>query len=94
MPKATWNNVIIAQSDGYETVEGNIYFPPNSLELRYFTPSDTRTDCHWKGEAHYYNISTNGETLINGAWFYPSPKEAAATIKRYVAFSKDVVISI
>ena len=93
MAIACWNKAVIAHSDDYETVEGNIYFPPNSIEPGYLNDNETRSHCPWKGEAHYYNITINGETLCDGAWSYPAPKDAAANIKNYVAFGNGVVVS-
>ena len=86
MPKATWNNEVIAQSDTYETVEGNVYFPKDAIKAQYFKPSDTHTTCPWKGLASYYDVIVNGQTNKDAAWFYPAPKEAAANIKDHVAF--------
>jgi uncharacterized protein (DUF427 family) len=86
MPKATWNNEVIAASDVYETVEGNVYFPKDAIKSEYFKPSDTHTTCPWKGLASYYDVTVNGQTNKDAAWFYPTPKEAAANIKDHVAF--------
>ena len=86
MPKATWNNKVIAESDTFETVEGNVYFPKSAIKSEYFKPSDTHTTCPWKGLASYYDVSVDGETNKDAAWFYPAPKEAAANIKDHVAF--------
>ena len=86
MPKATWNNEVIAESDTYETVEGNVYFPKGAIKSQYFKPSETHTICPWKGLASYYDVTVNGQTNKDAAWFYPSPKTAAANIKDHVAF--------
>jgi uncharacterized protein (DUF427 family) len=86
MPKAIWNNKVIAESDTYETVEGNVYFPQRAIKAEYFKPSDTHTTCPWKGLASYYDVSVDGETNKDAAWYYPAPKEAAANIKDHVAF--------
>jgi uncharacterized protein (DUF427 family) len=86
MPKAIWNDKVIAESDTYETVEGNVYFPKDSIKSQYFGPSDTHTTCPWKGLASYYDVVVDGETNKDAAWYYPSPKEAAANIKDHVAF--------
>ncbi|WP_448527477.1 DUF427 domain-containing protein [Parathermosynechococcus lividus] len=93
MATATWNNVILAQSDRYEVVEGNIYFPPDALHQEYFQPSDTHTVCGWKGTASYYHVVVNGETNRDAAWYYPDPKPAAANIKGYVAFWRGVQVT-
>jgi uncharacterized protein (DUF427 family) len=92
MPKAIWNNTVIAESEKYETVENNIYFPPESIIKEYFKKSETHTTCVWKGLASYYTVEVNGETNKDAAWFYPEPKEAAKNIKNYVAFWRGVKI--
>lgn len=86
MPKATWNGQVIAESDQYETVEGNIYFPPEALKRQYFVPSHHTTQCTWKGQAHYYNVVVNGKENKDAAWYYPDPSQAAQNIKDHVAF--------
>ena len=90
--KALWNNVVLAESENIEVVEGNYYFPPDSIKREYFEDSDTITTCPLKGEASYYNILANGEKNPDAAWFYPHPKEAARNIKGYVAFWKGVIV--
>lgn len=92
MPKAIWNNTVIAETDQYETVEGNIYFPPDAINAEYFKESDTHSTCPWKGVASYYHIEVNGETNQDAAWYYPETKEAADNIKGYVAFWKGVEV--
>lgn len=84
--KAVWNGVVIAESDKTVMVEGNHYFPPDSVKTEYFTDSSHQTRCPWKGVASYYNIEVDGETYQNGAWYYPEPKSAASEIKDHVAF--------
>lgn len=84
--KAMWNDTVIAESDDTIAVEGNHYFPPESINTEYFQGSDTHTRCFWKGIASYYNISVDGSVNKDGAWFYPEPKEDAKNIKNYVAF--------
>ncbi|EAZ92474.1 DUF427 domain-containing protein [Crocosphaera chwakensis] len=92
MTKATWNNVILAESDQCEIVEGNYYFPHDSIKKEYFKESDTHTNCFWKGEASYYTIEVNGEENKDAAWYYPTPKEKAQNIKNYVAFWKGIKV--
>jgi uncharacterized protein (DUF427 family) len=91
--KASWNNAIIADSDQTVVVEGNHYFPSDSVNQEYLQPSDTQTNCHWKGDASYYNLVVNGETNQDAAWYYPEPKEAAAEIKDRIAFWRGVTVS-
>lgn len=90
MPKAVFNDTVIAESTDTEVVEGNHYFPPESIERKYFQPSDSTTVCPWKGTASYYHVVVDGEKSVDAAWYYPEPKEAAAHIKDRVAFWKDV----
>lgn len=90
--KAIWNDTILAESDQTIVVEGNHYFPPNSVNKQYFKESKTHSTCPWKGQASYYNITVSGETNSDAAWFYPEPKEAAQQIKNYVAFWKGVQV--
>lgn len=91
--KASWNNTTLAESTTTQTVEGNHYFPPTTINRDYFQPSTHTTVCGWKGTAHYYHITVDGKTNENAAWYYPEPKEAAAAIKDHVAFWKGVSVS-
>ena len=93
MAKASWNNVILAESDEFEVVEGNIYFPPETINKEYLKPSDTQTVCPWKGTASYYNIDVNGELNNDAAWYYPETKDKAKNIEGYVAFWRGVDVS-
>lgn len=86
MPKATWNGVVLADSDACEVVEGNQYFPPASLNMDYFQPITKTTVCSWKGTANYYDIVVDGQVNAGAAWYYADPKSAASNIKGYVAF--------
>jgi uncharacterized protein (DUF427 family) len=86
MPKAIWNGETLAESDQCVVVEGNQYFPPDSIQREYFKESNTHSTCPWKGFASYYTISVDGKENTDAAWYYPEPKEAAAGIKDYVAF--------
>lgn len=90
--KATWNNETIARSDETVVVEGNHYFPLDSVNQEYVQPSATHTVCPWKGEASYYDVVVNGETNKDAAWYYPEPKDAAAEIKDRVAFWRGVKV--
>ena len=90
--KAKWNGVVLAESDNTVVVEGNHYFPPESINKDYFQSSNTHTICGWKGEASYYDVAVEGEVNKDAAWYYPDPKDAAAEIKDYVAFWRGVVV--
>lgn len=90
--KAIFNETVIAESDETEVVEGNHYFPKESIKEEFFKPSDTHTLCPWKGKASYYNIKVDGEVAEDAAWYYPDPSPAARNIKDHVAFWKDVEV--
>jgi uncharacterized protein (DUF427 family) len=92
MVKAVWNDTVLAESDDTVVVEGNHYFPSESLAATAFKPSATTTVCSWKGVAHYYSIVANGRENPDAAWYYPDPKPAAAEIKGRVAFWKGVKV--
>lgn len=92
MAKAICNGVVIAESNHCQILEGNNYFPPDSIKSEYFIPSDTHTTCGWKGEASYYTIKVKGEENKDAAWYYPNPKEKASHIKNYVAFWRGVKV--
>ena len=92
MPKAIWNGMTLAESNEGQIVEGNYYFPPESLKRQHFKPSTTHTHCAWKGEASYFDIVVDGKVNRDAAWYYPSPKEAAKGITGYVAFWKGVQV--
>ena len=88
--QATWNGEVIATSDRTIVVEGNHYFPAESVSQEILAPSDTHSTCSWKGEASYYSLNVGGEVNRDAAWFYPAPKDAAKEITGYVAFWKGV----
>jgi len=90
--RAIFKGTVIAQSDATVVVEGNHYFPAQSLKKEYFVDSDTRTTCGWKGLAHYYSVLTPAGTGVDAAWYYPSPKPAAAQIEGHVAFWRGVEV--
>ncbi len=92
MPKAIWNGVTLAESDRTEVVEGNHYFPPDSLNKQYFKESNFHTSCPWKGVASYYSIEVDGQVNKDAAWYYPTAKEKAKNIEGYVAFWRGVKV--
>jgi uncharacterized protein (DUF427 family) len=92
MPKAIWNGKVIAETDRYELVEGNVYFPPESVKPELLKPSPTHTVCGWKGTASYYTVVVDGKENRDAAWYYPDPKPAAARIKDYIAFWRGVTV--
>ena len=90
--KAIWNGTVLAQSDETVVVENNHYFPPDSVDRQYFKDSATTSICPWKGTASYYTVVVDGQENADAAWYYPTPKEAAAQIKDHVAFWKGVTV--
>ncbi len=94
MPKATWKGAVLAESAHCEVVEGNQYFPPDSIRREYFRASETHTVCPWKGTASYYDVVVDGQTNKDAAWYYPQPKDAAKQIKDHVSFWHGVEIEM
>ena len=92
MAKAVWNGVVLAESEEYEIVEGNVYFPPNSVNREYFSDSDHQTRCPWKGMANYLNAEVEGENFKSAAWYYPDPSSKASHIKDHLAFYAPVKV--
>jgi uncharacterized protein (DUF427 family) len=92
MAKAQWKGVTIAESDMIEVVEGNVYFPPDSVNREYLQESNHSTTCPWKGRASYYHVTVSGARNENAAWYYPEPKDAAQNIKDHVAFWRGVKV--
>lgn len=92
MARAKLNGVVIAESDETVIVEGNHYFPPQSVNQDYFSASEKTTVCGWKGTANYYDVSVGDATSRAAAWYYATPKDAAREIKDYVAFWGDVKV--
>ena len=92
MAKAIWNGQVLAESDETIVVEGNHYFPPESVNMELFKNSETHTVCPWKGTASYYSVEVDGETNNDAAWYYPDAKYPAKNIENYVAFWKGVEV--
>jgi len=92
MPKAIWNGSVIAESNRCEKVEGNFYFPPDSLKKEHFSESSTTSVCGWKGTANYFNVIVGDSVNKDAAWVYRTPKDAAKQITNYVAFWKGVEV--
>ena len=84
--KVVWNDIVLAESGETVMVEGNHYFPPESVNKEYFEETSSHTTCWWKGLASYYSIKVIGDVRRDGAWYYPDPSDRAAHIKYYVAF--------
>ncbi len=92
MPKAIWNNTTLAESHETIIVEGNHYFPPDTVHSEYFQPSSNHTVCSWKGTASYYDVVVDGQVNRDAAWYYPKPSPAANKIAGYVAFWRGVQV--
>jgi uncharacterized protein (DUF427 family) len=92
MAKAIWEGVVLAESNDTVVVEGNHYFPQDSIATQYFKPSDHTSVCGWKGTANYYSLDVNGRRNENAAWVYRDPSAAASEIKDRIAFWKGVTV--
>jgi uncharacterized protein (DUF427 family) len=92
MARALWNGTVIAESDATVMVEGNHYFPIESVNADLLQPSSKQTSCPWKGQASYYSIAVEGVVNADAAWYYPAPKDAAAEIRGHVAFWRGVTV--
>lgn len=92
MPKAIWNDEIIAESDDTVVVEGVYYFPRSSVREDVLRPSDTHTVCPWKGKASYYTLESGEHVTQDAVWFYPEPKPDAKAVRDRVAFWKGVKV--
>jgi len=90
--KASWENTVLAESDHTIVIEGNHYFPPNAIKAELFHASATHSTCPWKGIASYYSVQVGDKVNQDAAWYYPEPKEAAKSIKNYVAFWRGVQV--
>jgi len=91
--KAVWNNTVLAESEDIIKVEGNSYFPAESIKKEFFSESPNTSLCMWKGKANYYSVTVDGKTNDNCAWYYPKPSFLAKKIKGRVAFWKGVEIT-
>jgi len=91
--RAIYNNQVIAESDMTVVIEGNHYFPANSVKKKFLIESDTYTTCPWKGKASYYHVVVNGEKLEDAAWYYPFPRNLAEKIKGHIAFWNGVEVT-
>lgn len=93
MAQATFNGEIIAESDDTILIEGNHYFPASSVRSEFLADSATNTVCPWKGTASYKTVQAGGSEAVDGAWYYPEPKDAASEIAGYFAFWKGVNVT-
>ncbi len=93
MATATWNGVVLAESDDVENVEGRLYFPASSLQREYLEPSETHSVCSWKGDASYYDVVVDGERNKDAVWYYPEPMTGAEMVTDRVSFWNGVEVS-
>lgn len=96
--KAIWHGKVIAESNNTLLIEGNHYFPPNSVKKEYLQPSKRIYLCYWKGLARYYHVGQNGKMEKNTAWYYPkatwiSKKIMGRDFSNYVAFDSRIKIT-
>jgi uncharacterized protein (DUF427 family) len=90
--RAVWNGQVLAESDDTVVVEGNHYFPADSIRTEYFAGSETHTTCPWKGLASYYTVTVDGQENADAAWYYPETKPRAEHVRGRVAFWRGVVV--
>ena len=93
--RALWNGTVLAEeahSDDVSVVEGNVYFPPESVNTEYLQNSASHTRCYWKGKASYYDVVVEGQDSADAAWYYPKPSRLAKQLKDKVAFWRGVKI--
>lgn len=92
MPKAIWNNQVLADAETsvIHRVEGNVYFPVSAVKKDFLRDSDTHTHCVWKGVASYYDVVVDGQVNKDAAWYYPNPSSMAARLEHHIAFWKGV----
>ena len=93
MATASWNGTVLAESDDTVVVEGNHYFPRESVKEDVLADSSRTSVCPWKGTASYYSVVVDGQTNEDAAWYYPEPKDAAAEIRGRVAFWRGVQVT-
>lgn len=93
MATATWNGTVIAESDATVMIEGNHYFPADSIKEEFFVENDQSTVCSWKGTASYFDLVVDGETNSSAAWTYKTPLDSAQSIQGHVAFYRSVDVA-
>ena len=86
--KATYQGHVLAQSDATITLEGNHYFPRESVNMKMLSISQTQYTCPWKGDATYWNTDIDGQVIQDIAWSYDQPLAAASKIKEHIAFDQ------
>ncbi len=92
MLTAVWQGADLASSRRCQKLEDNWYFPPDSIVREFFAKSSTRTQCRWKGTAHYYSLVVAGAVNVDAAWYYPETRPRAGHIQEWIAFWRGVEI--
>ena len=92
MAKAIWEGAVLAESDAGVVVEGNYYFPPDSIDQQYFESNSNTSVCPWKGTANYYDVVVDCKRNPDAAWYYLEPKDAAKQIAGHLAFWRGVTV--
>lgn len=93
MAKAVWNGQLLAESEAIEQIEGNVYFPEETVKREFLRSSSTSSSCPWKGQARYYTVVVDGQENPDAAWYYPDPKPAARSVKHHIAFWRGVEVT-
>jgi uncharacterized protein (DUF427 family) len=88
--RATWNGAVLAESDDVVRLEGNVYFPADSVNPDYLVDSTSHTMCPWKGLASYHTVQVRDRANPDAAWYYPHPSPLARKIRNRVAFWRGV----
>ncbi|MER7483235.1 DUF427 domain-containing protein [Rhodococcus qingshengii] len=94
MPRAILDGTVLAESPNTVVIEGNHYFPDESVNHEHLTGTATETVCYWKGTARYYSAVVSETVFRDIAWYYPDPSQEAASIKNYVAFGRPVQVEL
>jgi len=90
--KAILNDVLLAHSNNTQQVEGNHYFPRDSVNWERLKQNDAQYHCPWKGDCTFYDVTLGGAVFSSAAWSYENPKPAADNIKGYVAFDRPIEV--
>lgn len=98
--KALWNNTVIAEAPEQDLIkiEGNWYFPPESINRQYLKPSYETSVCVWKGTASYHDVVVDDERSEAAAWYYHEPNDSAIArvgkdFTDYIAFWRGVEVA-
>ena len=92
MPTAHFAGTVIAESADTIVVDGNHYFPADSVKREFVEASAQTSVCGWKGTASYYDVVVGAQRAAGAAWYYPDPKAKAENIRDHVAFWKGVKV--